>query len=61
MPIINIYTEESKKENSVKMTSNVKVMCGDLEIEGVESIVFDEIRDGNIVAATIKCFVNLGK
>ena len=61
MPIINIYTEESKKENSVKMTSNVKVMCGDLEIEGVESIVFDEIRDGNIVAATIKCFVNLGE
>jgi len=61
MPIINIHTKESEKENAVKIARNVKVMCGDREVEGVESIVFDEIRNGNIVAATIKCFVNLGE
>lgn len=61
MPVINIYTKESEKVNAVKIASEVKVMCGDREIEGVESIVFDEIRNGNIVAATIKCFVHLGK
>lgn len=61
MPFINIYTKESEKENTVKTASSVKVMCGDREIEGVESIIFDEIKSGEVVAASIKCFVRLGK
>ena len=60
MPFINIYTKESEKENTVKTARDVKVMCGDREIEGVESVIFDEIRSGEFVMATIKCFVRLG-
>ena len=60
MPFINIYTKESEKENTVKTARDVKVMFGDREIEGVESIIFDEIRSGEFVMATIKCFVRLG-
>ena len=60
MPVINIYTKENEKDQ-IKVAHQVAVMCGDREIEGVESIIFDEIRSGDVVSATIKCFVHLGK
>ena len=61
MPIINIYTKESGKEDTAKTSCDVKTMCGDREVEGVTSIVFDKIEAGEIVMATIKCLVRLGK
>ena len=46
MPIINIYTKESEKQDAPKISCDVKTMCGDREIEGVTSIVFDKIEAG---------------
>lgn len=61
MPIINIYTKESGKEDTAKISCDVKTMCGDREIDGVQSIVFDKIECGDVVMATIKCLIRLGK
>ena len=54
-------TDISVKEDTAKISCDVKTMCGDREIEGVTSIVFDKIEAGEIVMATIKCLVRLGK
>ena len=60
MPVINIYTKENEKDQ-IKTTCQVAVMCGDREIEGVESIVFDEMTPDNLVMVTIRCAVKIGK
>ena len=60
MPVINIYTKDNEKDQ-VKIAHQVTAMCGDREIEGVESIVFDEIKPDNLVMATIRCAVKIGK
>ena len=60
MPVINVYTKENEKDQ-IKVAHQVAAMCGDREIEGVESIVFDEIKPGNLVMVTIRCAVKIGK
>ena len=60
MPIINVYTKENEKDQ-IKIARQVVAMCGDREIEGVESIVFDEIKPDNLVMVTIRCAVKIGK
>ena len=60
MPVINIYTKENEKDQ-VKIARQVVAMCGDREIEGIESIIFDEIKPDNLVMVTIRCAVKLGK
>ena len=60
MPIVNVYTKENEKDQPKSGHSTV-VMCGDREIEGVTSIVFDEIKPDNLVMVTIKCAVKIGK
>ena len=60
MPIVNVYTKENEKDQ-IKTTRQVVAMCGDREIEGVESIVFDEIKPDSLVMVTIRCAVKIGK
>ena len=60
MPIINVYTKDNEKDQ-IKTSLQVVAMCGDREIEGVESIVFDEIKPDNLVMVTIRCAVKIGK
>ena len=60
MPVINVYTKENEKDQ-IKIARQVTAMCGDREIEGVESIVFDEINPDNLVMVTIRCAVKIGK
>ena len=60
MPVINIYTKENEKDQ-IKVAHQVAVMCGDREIEGVESVVFDEIKPDDLVMVTIRCAVKIGK
>ena len=60
MPVINIYTKDNEKDQ-IKISNQVTVKCGDREIEGVESIVFDEIKPDNLVMVTIRCAVKIGK
>ena len=60
MPIINIYTKDNEKDQ-IKTARQVVVMCGDSEMEGIESIVFDDIKPDNLVMVTIRCAVKIGK
>ena len=60
MPIINVYTKDNEKDQ-IKTALQVVAMCGDREIEMVESIVFDEIKPDNLVMVTIRCAVKIGK
>ena len=60
MPVINIYTKYNEKDQA-KISHQVVVQCGDREIEGIESIVFDEIKQDNLVMVTIRCAVKIGK
>ena len=60
MPVINIYTKDNEKDQ-IKIARQVVAMCGDREIEGIESIIFDEIKPDNLVMVTIRCAVKLGK
>ena len=60
MPVINIYTKDNEKDQ-IKIARQVVAMCGYREIEGIESIIFDEIKPDNLVMVTIRCAVKLGK
>ena len=60
MPVINIYTKDNEKDQ-IKIARQVVAMCGDREIEGIESIIFDEIKPDNLVMVTIRCAVKLCK
>ena len=60
MPVINIYTKDNEKDQ-IKIARQVVAMCGGREIEGIESIIFDEIKPDNLVMVTIRCAVKLGK
>ena len=59
MPVINIYTKDNDKDQ-IKIAHQAVLMCGDREIEGVESIVFDEIKPDNLIMVTIKCAIKIG-
>ena len=62
MPMINIYTEENTEEKKHVFTAREgKTMCGDNEIENIIDIQIGKISCGELVEATIKCFVRLGK
>ena len=62
MPMINIYTEENKeKPKQVFTARDVKTMCGGVEIENIIDIELGKIACGEMIEATIKCFVRLGE
>ena len=62
MPMINIYTEENTEKPKQALTArDVKTMCGGVEIENIIDIELGKIACGEMVEATIKCYVRLGK
>ena len=62
MPMINIYTEYDPEKPMQPLTAReVKVMCGEAEIESIIDIEIGKISCGELVEAKIKCLVRLGK
>lgn len=62
MPIVKITTKNPEDCNDCLSTiaSDIRLLVGDQELEGVSNIKIHEITNGDIVTATLELAVRLG-